>query len=249
MQTVATRVVRLDIAKILTVEDAIRTSIGPIKGSGDNFTFIVPPDVEEGDLMVVIASNRTHHTDAEVAAASGVFEMGMSSYTSWTAYTDTAATVENGVTYANKRLGCESFTRIAGASEAGTEYTFTYLSAAATYYWYFLAFKNQYISDAWEITSGFNDLDGFGDTTQTNFYVDSITIAGNTSVLLIAGAINGNVRTTPPVIYKELADVGDSNVSIFIMARMINAGASGIQNAYMESIPYFVAIGLEIQPV
>lgn len=233
----------------ITLDTIIRGSYGPVSGSGGSFAFTIPDWVVAGDEMMILAANRTHRSDAQVAAASGVFEMGINSHTGWDAYTDTAVTILNGVTYANQRIAIESFTRTAGVSEAGTEYTFSYIVNPESYYWYFIAFNGTYIDQPWEVTSGLNDIDGYGDPTQSNFYVDSVTIANANSGLMVMGAIAGNVRVQQSASqWRELADVGNSDVSLFAMVRLVNAGATGVINAYMDdTAAYFASIGVEMQ--
>lgn len=229
----------------ITLDTLIRASIGPIKGTSDTFTFTIPDNVVTGDVMIVAVSNRTHQTPEATP-----FLMGVDTHGGWTEYTTSADTTEIGVTHAIRRVGCEEYTRIAGAMEAGTDYTFDFVAAPETYYWYFIALNGTYIDDVNNAEIGFNGLDGYGDPSQSNFYVDSTTVVNANSFLFVAGAIDGNVRTTPPANWRELGDVGDSNASIFIMAKLANAGASGVIQAFMDdSAAYFASVSLECQGV
>ena len=245
-----------------TIDDIIRGSagpFGPFAGVGGidsegttSFDFTIPDWVVEGDVMVMFIANLTDHTEAYVISE-GSFGWGVSgtggSHTGWLDYDSNSSTTDEASSTPVQKVGIEYLRRIATDTDAGTEYTFTFGGTPTTYYYYFLVFSGTYISDLFEISSGNNDIDGYSEAGQANFYTGSVTIAGDNSGLVVTGAIQGNVRATPPANYRELVDIGNSDVSMYLMIRMANAGATGIINAYMDDAgAFFASLGSEAQP-
>ena len=245
-----------------TIDDIIRGSagpFGPFAGVGGidseyttSFDFTIPDWVVEGDLMLMYIANLTDHTGAYVIANGfmcGVDATGTPA--GWTNYDEEieATEADFGATPI-QFVEIQYLSRIAEADEAGTEYTFTFSGTPTTYFYYFLVLKGTYISDLDEISNGYNGLDGPSIDGKTNFFTDSVAIASDNSCLIVSGAIQGDVRTTPQANYRELVDVGNSDVSMLLMVRMVNAGATGVIDAYMDdAAAFFAALGSEAQPV
>lgn len=247
------------------LEDYIRFVTGPILGGttggditssdADSFTFTVPDGTMAGDTIVIIAINRTQHDDSEVSGAGGVFQMGVDTYTGFTTQGDSAATTESTGTYPDRKVASQSFTRIAAgttgneSTDVGDDFVFEFIFAPESYWVYTMVLKYDVLSGPWDIAYGFNDIDGFGDPVQSDFYVDSLSISNNDSLYIVIGAINEDIRTTPESGYSQLADDGNADVSIFVAAKIVASGATGVWNGTMDNASaFFASHGLEIEP-
>lgn len=254
MTTITTRTVSLSISAPPTLSEVIRGTVGPVKGTGSSVTFTIPDWVVEGDGMAFLMASRVDYSDADYEADNTV-PVGFNSVTGWTKYTAFKSTAGHtpGFYYSTKILIAEMVTRAAGATEAGTEYTFTFHHDTETFYYFLIVFNGDYmLSDViynGDIDSAFHDIDGYQNVGVTNFYAPSLTLYSARPAVVLFGAIDGNLRTTPSFGWTEMCDIGDANVSLFVAAKT-TTGTTGMIHAYMEdSDEYFASIAFETESI
>lgn len=232
----------------LTVDDIIRATVGPITDTGASFDLVVPLVVEPGDLMLLIATQRTEHDTAFVI--SNGFTMGLTSPSGWDAYYSSESTVLADASIPTDKIGLDLLARVAGVGDAGSTVTFNYISGGTpeSYHYYLIVFNNSYISVQYDVNTGINDIDGYGDG-QTQFYSTGVNIANNNSFLLFMACLDGNVRVAPGTGYTEFADTGDTNVSLYVMGKITAAGNTGFIYATPDDAGvYFGSMALEVRP-
>lgn len=252
--TAATTAVTVTTTGLLnpTLDDVIRGSVGPVSGSGSSVTFTVPAWVQTGDGMVFMMASRVDYSDADYIADNTV-PTGIDDEDGWTtasAYTSKAGHTL-GTYYWTKILIAEMVTKAAGVGEAGTEYTFTFKHETESFHYYLLVFNKDHmlsdVIDNGDINSAYHDGDGYQDPGITDFYAPSLSLYSLAPAVITFGAIDGNERVAPQANWRELCDIGDSNVSLFIMARMMT-GTTGTIQAYMDnSNEYFASIDFEAE--
>lgn len=250
--------------KPLTLEDVIRGYSAPVYSESTSFSITIPANTRTGDLILLLRSHKAHFVYApEDVLCAGHYYYDLTYPSGWTYYYNSLSVSEVDGSIPSETIAAIAQYKVAAgttgeiSTDAGASASFTIndstdspgcaglVTANHYHYNYIIVLNGSYITEPYEITTSKKNTDGYDNALADRLYWDDMTVTQNNSLVIQLAAIENNVSIMNPFQYTEMVEAGSSQLTMYVMVKMANAGTTGLVFAQPNSEQFFAGLSLE----